>query len=154
MTKSQDRIFVRQPRTAPTVTLSTIQRTTDSYIPPWYLSPSHGPWLRRDWHRIVFSNESSFSFEADDHLLRVLRGWSLRSQSAFVLKRHTSLTPGVTVLGVILYDRRSSVIILHTLLTTQWFVDTLLWSSVLPFMTRQLVSGLYQDNARFSVLLT
>lgn len=178
----QDRMIVRQARTAPTVSLSTIQRTTASSIPPVVpstisrrlakaglrsqrplrrlpLTPQHrrsrlewcrsrSSWLPSDWHRIVFSDESRFTLAADDHRLRVWRGRGQRSQSAFVLQRHTAITPGVMVWGAISYDSRSSLVILRTSLTAQRYVDTILRPVALPFMARHPGASFQQDNAR------
>ncbi|GFT43055.1 transposable element Tcb2 transposase [Trichonephila clavipes] len=97
-------MIVRQARTAPTVSLSTIQRTTASSVPlvlpstisrhlveaklrsqrllrHLLLTPQHrrnclewchrrSSWLPSDWHCIVFSDKSCFTFEVDDHRLR------------------------------------------------------------------------------------
>ncbi|GFV35484.1 uncharacterized protein TNCV_3205151 [Trichonephila clavipes] len=45
----RDRMIVRPGRVASTVSLSTIQRTTASPYPPWYLPPFHGTWMRRGY---------------------------------------------------------------------------------------------------------
>ncbi|GFX64635.1 transposable element Tcb2 transposase [Trichonephila clavipes] len=90
---------------------------------------SRSSWLPSDWHRIVFSDESRFTLEADDHRFV----WRVRSQgssSVFVLQWHTSITPCD---GMRFYLIRQQV---HTSLTAQRYVDTILWQIVLPFMVR------------------
>ncbi|KFM73879.1 Transposable element Tcb2 transposase, partial [Stegodyphus mimosarum] len=161
---------VRQARTVPTVSYSTIQLITATFIPsvvpstisrrlseavllshrpfrrlpltpqhrlsPLYWCRSQSSWLPSDWHRMVFSDESRFTLEADDHRVRVWRGQSQRSQLVFVLQRHTTITPGVMEWSAISYDSRSSLVILPTSLTAERYVDTILRPIALPFMAR------------------
>ena len=108
---------------------------------------SRASWLPADWHRIVFSDESRFSLSADDHRVRVWRRQGQRSQSAFVLHRHTAITPGVMVWGAISYDSRSPLVILRTTLTAQRYVDEILRPFALPFMARHSGAIFQQDNA-------
>ncbi|KFM77750.1 Transcription initiation factor TFIID subunit 5, partial [Stegodyphus mimosarum] len=71
-----------------------------------------------------------------------------RSQSAFVLQRHTAITLGVMVWGTISYDSRTSLVILRTSLTARGYVDTILRPVALPFMARHARAIFQQDNAR------
>ncbi|KFM68158.1 Transposable element Tcb1 transposase, partial [Stegodyphus mimosarum] len=113
---------------------------------------SRSSWLPSDWHRIVFSDESHFTLEADDHRVCVWRGRSPRSQSAFALQRHTTITPGVVVWDAISYDSRflmtAGLVILRTSFTAQRYVDTILGPVALPFMVLHPGTIFQQDNAR------
>ncbi|GFS50215.1 transposable element Tcb2 transposase [Trichonephila clavipes] len=60
---------------------------------------------------------------------------------------HTALTPGVKFGDAISYDSRSSLVIIHTSLTAQKYVDTILGPVVLSVMTSQLEVSFQQDNA-------
>ncbi|GFV17564.1 transposable element Tc1 transposase [Trichonephila clavipes] len=95
----------------------------------------------------VFNDESRFTPEADGHRLHVWRDRGQWSQSAFVLQRHAAITPGVMVESAISYDSRPSLVILHTSLTAQRYVDTILRLVVLPFMARHPGAGFQQDNS-------
>ncbi|GFW20769.1 transposable element Tcb2 transposase [Trichonephila clavipes] len=138
---------LQQARTATTVSLFTIQRTGNerkgSRQPYPYL-----PWYLQSFHRAWLSDESCFTIEADDHRLHVWRGQVQWYQSAFVLQRHTSVTTGVTVWDAISCDNKLSLIILHTSLIAQRYVDTILRLVVLPFMARHPGASFHQDNAR------
>ncbi|KFM58838.1 Transposable element Tc1 transposase, partial [Stegodyphus mimosarum] len=111
-------------------------------------SHSRSSWLPLDYHHVVFSDESRLTLEADDHRVRVWKGRGQRSQSAFVLQRHTAITPGVMVWGAISYDSRSSLVILRTSLTVQRYIDTILRPVALRFMARHPGAIFQQDNAR------
>ncbi|GFV30345.1 transposable element Tcb2 transposase [Trichonephila clavipes] len=67
---------------------------------------SQSSWLSSDRHCIVFSSESRFTLEEHGHRLRDWRGRSERSQSTFILQRHTATTLGVTKYRSISYDVR------------------------------------------------
>ncbi|GFW28699.1 transposable element Tcb2 transposase [Trichonephila clavipes] len=116
-------MIARHAQTAPTVPLPTFEHITAFSIPcvvsttiSTRLEWCHNRylWLSSDWHPIVFSDESRFTLESDGHR-RVCSGRVQRSQSVLHLQRHTAATPRVTVGGgAISYDRRSSLVNLHT----------------------------------------
>ncbi|GFS88540.1 transposable element Tc1 transposase [Trichonephila clavipes] len=67
---------------------------------------------------------------------------------SLVLQRHTTITPDVTMWGAMSYRSRSSLVILHTSLTAQRYVDTILRPVVLFFMARYSGPIFQQDNTR------
>ncbi|GFV76811.1 transposable element Tc1 transposase [Trichonephila clavipes] len=74
--------------------------------------------------------------------------WGQRSQSAFVLQRHTAITPDVTVWGTISNDGRSSLVILQTSLTVQRYVVAILLPVVLFFWARHSETSFQKDNVK------
>ncbi|KFM63742.1 Transposable element Tcb2 transposase, partial [Stegodyphus mimosarum] len=149
----------------PRVVLSTISRRSEAELCSQRplrrlpLTPQHrrsrleccrsqSSWLPSHWHPTVFSDESRFTLEADDHRVRVWRGRGQRPHSAFGLQRHTAITPGVMVWGTISYDSRSSLVILRASLTAQRYADNILRPVALPFMSRHPGAIFQHDNAR------
>ncbi|GFV07215.1 transposable element Tc1 transposase, partial [Trichonephila clavipes] len=51
-------------------------------------------WSVTDWRRVIFSDESRFSLNADDHRTRVWRRTGQRSDPAFIVERHTAISQG------------------------------------------------------------
>ncbi|GFT53481.1 transposable element Tcb1 transposase [Trichonephila clavipes] len=78
---------------------------------------ARGNWTAAEWNQVVFSYESRFNLSSDDNRVRRPRGERL--DPAFVLKRHTALTAGVMVWGVIVYNTRSPLELIRGTLTAQ-----------------------------------
>ncbi|GFT21509.1 transposable element Tcb1 transposase [Trichonephila clavipes] len=70
-----------------------------------------GNWTAKEWNQVVFSNESRFNLSSDDNCVRVCRSRGERLNPTFALQRHTALTDGVMVRGVIAYNTRSSLVL-------------------------------------------
>ncbi|GFX00411.1 transposable element Tcb1 transposase [Trichonephila clavipes] len=105
-------------------------------------------WSVTDWRRVIFSDESRFSLSADDHRTRVWRRTGQRSDPAFIVKRHTAISQGVTVWGAISWDTRSSLVVLQGTLTARRYVDDTLTPIVLPMLSSRPGAIYQQDNAR------
>ncbi|GFS47101.1 transposable element Tcb1 transposase [Trichonephila clavipes] len=105
-------------------------------------------WSVTDWRRVIFSDESRFSLSADDHRTRVWRRTGQRSDPAFIVKRHTAISQGVTVWGAISWDTRSSLVVLQGTLTARRYVDDILTPIVLPMLSSHPGAIYQQDNAR------
>ncbi|GFU71804.1 transposable element Tcb2 transposase [Trichonephila clavipes] len=105
-------------------------------------------WSVTDWRRVIFSDESRFSLSADDHRTRVWRRTGQRSDPAFIVKRHTAISQGVTVWGAISWDTRSSLVVLQGTLTARRYVDDILTPIVLPMLSSRPGAIYQQDNAR------
>ncbi|GFX60409.1 transposable element Tc1 transposase [Trichonephila clavipes] len=105
-------------------------------------------WSVTDWRRVIFSDESRFSLSADDHRTRVWRRTGQRSDSAFIVERHTAISQGVTVWGAISWDTRSSLVVLQSTLTARRYVDDILTPIVLPMLSSRPGAIYQQDNAR------
>ncbi|GFV39757.1 transposable element Tcb2 transposase [Trichonephila clavipes] len=105
-------------------------------------------WSVTDWRRVIFSDESRFSLSDDDHRTRVWRRTGQRSDPAFIVERHTAISQGVTVLGAISWDTRSSLVVLQGTLTARRYVDDILTPIVLPMLSSRPGAIYQQDNAR------
>ncbi|GFV22401.1 HTH_Tnp_Tc3_2 domain-containing protein [Trichonephila clavipes] len=88
------------------------------------------------------------SHGADDHRTRVWRRTGQRSDPAFIVKRHTAISQGVTVWGAISWDTRSSLVVLQGTLTARRYVDDILTPIVLPMLSSRPGAIYQQDNAR------
>ncbi|GFV60583.1 transposable element Tcb1 transposase [Trichonephila clavipes] len=91
-------------------------------------------WNVPDWQKVVFSDESRFVLGTDDNRVRVWRRPSERYDSPHTVLRHTAHIAGVMVWGgVIAYDNRSTLIVMHGTLTGQRYVDDILRPHTLPW---------------------
>ncbi|GFW52255.1 transposable element Tcb2 transposase [Trichonephila clavipes] len=93
---------------------------------------ARGNWTAAEWNQVVCSNESRFN------LSRVWRPRGERLNPVFALQRHTTPTAGVKVWGVIAYNTRSPLVLIHGTITAQRYVHDILQSLVLPLMQRPL----------------
>ncbi|GFT09737.1 transposable element Tcb2 transposase [Trichonephila clavipes] len=101
-----------------------------------------------DWQNVVFSEEFRIVLGTDDNRVRVRKHPGERYNTPHTVLRHTARTAGVMVWGAIVYDSRSTVIVMHGSLTGQRYVDDILRPNV-----GHLINGLpgaifQQDNAR------
>ncbi|GFX34541.1 transposable element Tcb2 transposase [Trichonephila clavipes] len=110
--------------------------------------PTSGNLDVADWRRVIFSDESRFSLNADDHRTRVWRRTGQRSDPAFIVERHTAISQGVTVWGAISWDTRSSLVVLQGTLTARRYVNDILTPIVLPMLSSRPGAIYQQDNAR------
>ncbi|GFT13353.1 transposable element Tcb2 transposase [Trichonephila clavipes] len=155
-TRRQDRRIVRQSLVDHAVTRSTIRADVGVVIVPQTISrhlaeanlkakrpfralpltPEHrqlrlqwcqarSMWNVTDWQKVVFSDESRFVLGTDDNRIRVWR------------------RP-----GAIAYDSRSTLIVMHGILTGQRYVDDILRPHVGPFLNGLRGAIFQQDNAR------
>ncbi|GFV09193.1 transposable element Tcb2 transposase [Trichonephila clavipes] len=102
-------------------------------------------WNVTDWQKVVFSDESRFVFGTDDNRVRVRRRPGERYNSPYTVLRHTARTAGVMVWGVIVFDSRSTLIMMHRTLTGQRYVDNILRPHVGPFLNG-LPGAIFQHN--------
>ncbi|GFX90784.1 transposable element Tcb2 transposase [Trichonephila clavipes] len=105
-------------------------------------------WNVTDWQKVVFSDESRFVLGTDDNRVRVWRRPGERYNSPHTVLRHTTLTAGVMVKGIIAYDSQSTLIVMHGTLTGQRYVDDILRPHVGPFLNGLPGAIFQQDNAR------
>ncbi|GFV08300.1 transposable element Tcb2 transposase [Trichonephila clavipes] len=105
-------------------------------------------WTAKEWNQVVFSDESRFNLSSDDNRVRVWRPRGERLNLDFALQRHTAPTAGVMVWGVIAYDTRSSLILIHGTMTVQRYIHDILQPHVLPLMAGLTGAIFLQDNVR------
>ncbi|GFV02228.1 HTH_Tnp_Tc3_2 domain-containing protein [Trichonephila clavipes] len=143
----EDRAIRRVATSAPTTSLASIQR----HLPPSRHPVPSRETIRRRLTEVGFeepTDESRFSLSADDHRTRVWRRTGQRSDPAFIVKRHTAISQGVTVWGAIYWDTRSSLVVLQGTLTARRYVDDILTPIVLPMLSSRPGAIYRQDNAR------
>ncbi|GFX53439.1 transposable element Tcb2 transposase [Trichonephila clavipes] len=105
-------------------------------------------WNVTDRQKVVFSDESRFVLGTDDNRVRVWRRPGERYNSHHTVLRHTARTAGVMVWGTIVYDSRSTLIVMRGTLTGQRYVDDILRPHVGPFLNGLPGAIFHQDNAR------
>ncbi|GFV25222.1 transposable element Tcb2 transposase [Trichonephila clavipes] len=114
----------------------------------WIFADLRAAWSVTDWDvSSSVMNPDSVS-GADDHRTRVWRRTGQRSDPAFIVRRHTAISQGVTVWGAISWDTRSSLVVLQGTLTARRYVDDILTPIVLPMLSSRPGAIYQQDNAR------
>ena len=106
-------------------------------------------WQRRDWERVMFTDESRFNMFRNDGRVRVYRRRGERLAPNCIQDVHPFGGGGVMVWGGICGQRTTRLIIIRGNLTGQRYRDEVLRPVVVPFL-RQQPRGtlLQQDNAR------
>ncbi|GFX10339.1 transposable element Tc1 transposase [Trichonephila clavipes] len=106
-------------------------------------------WNVTDWQKVVFSDESWFVLGTDDNRVRVWKLPGEQYNSPHTVLRHAASTAGVMVWGGgIAHDSRSTLIVMHGILTGQPYVDDILRSHVGPFLNGLPGAIFQQDNVR------
>ncbi|GFW50134.1 transposable element Tcb2 transposase [Trichonephila clavipes] len=105
-------------------------------------------WNVTDWQKVVFSDESRFVLETDDNRVLVWRHPGDRYNFPHTVLRHTARKAGVMVWGAIIYDTRSTLIVMRGILTCQRYVDDILRPHERPFLNGLPGAIFQQDNAR------
>ena len=103
-------------------------------------------WNATDWQKVVFSDEW-FVLSTDDNLVRVWRRPSERYCSPHTFVCHIARTVGVSVLGAIVCNSRSTLVVVRWILMGQCYVDDILLPHVGPFLNGLPGALLQQDNA-------
>ncbi|GFY07023.1 transposable element Tc1 transposase [Trichonephila clavipes] len=96
----------------------------------------------------MFSDDSRFVLGTDDNRVWVWRHPGERYNSPQTVLRHTARTAGVMVWGVIVYDSRSTLIVMCGALTGQRYVDDIFRPHVGPFLNGLPGAIFQQINAR------
>ncbi|GFW65110.1 HTH_Tnp_Tc3_2 domain-containing protein [Trichonephila clavipes] len=148
-TNWEDRLIVRSAVAASDSSLSTIRRvicirvSTITLHSLWNLTRSH--WNCTDCGRIVFSDESHFQLFPDNHRRRVWRHLGQRADPAFPTARQSGPQAEVMVWSAISFYSRATMGIIRDTLTSQWYVDDILRTVLLPFLLQY--SGLICSKA-------
>ncbi|GFW49376.1 transposable element Tc1 transposase [Trichonephila clavipes] len=83
---------------------------------------------------VDLSDEHHFQLYRDDRQKRVRRRPGQHADPAFTITRLTGPQPGVTVWGVISFDRWTSLCVIRVTFTAQRYVDDILRTVLLPFL--------------------
>ncbi|UYV83088.1 hypothetical protein LAZ67_22002161 [Cordylochernes scorpioides] len=96
----------------------------------------------------VFSDESRFLLCPYDHIKRVWRRPGQCVDPCLTFKHHTGPQLGVMVWDAISFDSRTPLVVIPDTLTAQRYVDDILRSVLLPFLSHHPGLTFQQDNAR------
>lgn len=107
----------------------------------------HLRFTRRDWARILFSDESRFHLDSSDGRSRVYRRVGERFQDNCVVERRPFGGGSVMVWGGITANARTPLVVIDGNLTGARYRDEILQAHVIPFVQQHHVT-LQHDNAR------
>ncbi|GBM50393.1 hypothetical protein AVEN_97216-1 [Araneus ventricosus] len=99
---------------------------------------------KTEWRSVVFSDESRFCLGTVMAVCWPEGGL----QPTCLRSRHTGPTPGVMVWGAILYDSRSTLMVIPRTLTLNLYISLVIQPVVLPFMNSIQGGVFQQDNVR------
>ena len=106
-------------------------------------------WQRRQWQRVLFSDESRFLLYRNDGRARVYRRTGERQAACCVQEVVPYGMGSVMVWGGICGEQKTPLVIVNGNLTARRYIDDILRPTVLPFMrNRQQGILLQHDNAR------
>ena len=108
---------------------------------------AHLRFTRRDWARILFSDESRFHLDSSDGRSRVYRRVGERYQDNCVVERRFFGGGSIMVWGGITGNARTPLVVINGNLTGARYRDEILQAHVVPFVRQHAVT-LQQDNAR------
>ena len=105
-------------------------------------------WQRRNWLRVLFSDESRFNLFHADCRVRVYRRRGERIAPACVQEIHPFGDGGIMVWGGICGDQKTPLITIQGNLTARAYINQVLTPVVLPFLQQQAQGVMFQhDNA-------
>ncbi|GFY36325.1 transposable element Tcb1 transposase [Trichonephila clavipes] len=100
-------------------------------------------WNVTDWQKVVLGDEFRFVLGTDDNRIRVWRSPGERYNSP-----HTARTAGVMVWGAIVYDSRSTLIVMRGTLMGQRYFNDIIRPHKGPYLNGLPGAIFQQDNAR------
>ena len=108
---------------------------------------AHLRFTRRDWARILFSDESRFHLDSSDGRSRVYRRVGERYQDNCVVERRLFGGGSIMVWGGITGNARTPLVVINGNLTGARYRDEILQAHVVPFVRQHAVT-LQHDNVR------
>ena len=105
-------------------------------------------WQRRNWARVLFSDESKFNLFHLDGRTRVYRRRGERLAPNCIQQVHPFGGGGVMVWGAICNDQKTRLVTIQGNLTAQRYRDEVLRPVVLPFVQQHQGTLFQHDNAR------
>lgn len=108
----------------------------------------HVDWTDRQWSNVLFSDESRFCLQSDDHRIRAWRRRGERYSQRFVRQRRTHNGPGVMVWAGISWNFRTELHFVRGTVNQFTYIDNILRPHVLPMRRRIGRNFVFmQDNA-------
>ena len=101
---------------------------------------AHLRFSRRDWARILFSDESRFHLDSSDACSRVYRRVGERYQDNCIVKRRLFGGGSIMVWGGITGKARTPLVVINGNLTGARYRDEILQAHVVPFVRQHAVS--------------
>ena len=108
----------------------------------------HFRWGRRQWARVLFSDESRFSLSHHDGLIRVFRKRGERFADNCLIDSDRFGGGSVMVWGGIMGRRKTNLIVEQGNLNVQGYINQILQLEAVPFLQRRGPAILMHDNAR------
>ena len=108
----------------------------------------HLRWQRRQWDRIVFSDESRFNLSHHDGRVRVFRRRGERFADACVVERNRFGGGSVMVWGGIMGNRKTDLVNVNGNLNAAQYINQVLRPVAVPFVNQHAPATFMHDNAR------
>ena len=108
----------------------------------------HSRWVRRQWRRIVFTDESKFNLDGPDGRIRVWRRRGERLDPANVMEFDRYGGGGVMIWGGISYAGKTDLITTHGNLNAVRYCNQIVVPGIVPYIQNGNADVLQQDNAR------
>lgn len=109
----------------------------------------HRRWLARQWHQVLFTDESRFTLQKADGRKRVYRRRGERYADPCVLEVDRFRRGSVMVWGGISHDGKTDLVVVRGNLNAQMYRDNILAPVVIPHINRRRGHTVFQhDNAR------
>ena len=108
----------------------------------------HCRWGRRQWARVLFSDESRFNLSHHDGGIRVFRRRGERFSDNCLIERDRLGGGSVMVWGSIMGRRKTNLIVVQGNLSAQGYINHFLQPEAVPYLQRHGPAILMHDNAR------
>ena len=109
---------------------------------------AHQCWIRRQWNKVLFMDESRFNLQFADGRLRVWRRQGERFDDSNVLERDRFGGGSVMVWGGICHRAKTEIVTIAGTLTSVRYCDEVIEPVIVPFSHQRHATLLQQDNAR------
>ncbi len=108
----------------------------------------HLRWTQRQWHNVLFTDESRFAVQFSDGRLRVWRRKGERYDAANVIQRDRYGGGSVMVWGGISRNSKTTLVTVPGTLTAARYCDEIIVPVVVPYLRQRNGVIFQQDNAR------
>ena len=108
----------------------------------------HFRWVRQQWARVLFSDESRFNLSHHDSRIRVFRRKGERFADNCLIEKDRFGSSSVMVWGGIMGRGKTNLIVVQDNLNAQGSINQILQPEAVPFLQRHGPAILMHDNAR------